>query len=60
MVIHNMLPLSGGAVIDLPAVVITAILVAAMLLWPKLTKKKLPPVGLICISAILGILVYSI
>ena len=60
MVIHNMLPLSGGAVIDLPAVIITALLVAAILLWPKLTKKKLPPIGLICISAILGIVIYSI
>ena len=60
MVIHNMLPLSGGVVFDLPAVVITAILVAAILLWPKLTKKKLPPIALICISAILGIVIYSI
>ena len=60
MVIHNMLPLSGGVGFDFPAVIITAILVAAMLLWPKLTKKKLPPIGLICISAVLGILVYSV
>ena len=60
MVIHNMLPLSGGAVIDLPAVIITALLVAAMLLWPKIMKKKLPPIALICISAILGIVIYSI
>ena len=36
------------------------ILVAAMLLYPKLTKKKLPPIALICISAILGVIVYSI
>ena len=60
MVIHNVLPLSGGAVIDLPAVIITALLVAAMLLYPKIAKKKLPPIALICISAILGIVIYSI
>ncbi len=60
MVIHNVLPLSGGVVFDLPGAIITAILVAAMLLYPKLMKKKLPPIALICISAILGIIVYSV
>ena len=60
MVVHNALPLSGDAVVDLPAVVITALLAAAMLLYPKIAKKKLPPIALICISAILGVLVYSI
>ena len=60
MVIHNVLPLSGGAVIDLPAVIITALLVAAMLLYPKIVKKKLSPIALICISAILGIVIYSV
>lgn len=59
MVIHNALPLSGGAVIDLQALLITALLAAVMLLYPEITKKKLPPIALICVSAILGIIVYS-
>ena len=45
---------------DLRAVFITAALAAAMLLFPKFTGKKLSPIGLICLSAVLGILVYGI
>jgi len=43
---------------DLKACIITAILIAAMFLYPKLTKKKLSPIMLILISAILGMIVY--
>ena len=60
MVVHNMLPLSGGMTIDIRAGIITAILVTAMLLYPKITKKKMSSIALICISAILGIVIYSI
>ena len=56
MVIHNCF----DGTVDLRALIITAILVAAMVLYPKLTKKKIPSIALICISAVLGILVYGI
>ena len=56
MVIGNCL--KGG--VDLRALIITAILAAAMVLYPKLTKKKIPSIALICISAVLGILIYGI
>ena len=54
MVVHNAL----GP--DLPALLITALLAAAMYLYPKVKKKPLSPIALICISAILGMVVYSI
>jgi len=60
MVIHNILPLSAEAAADLPAMAITVILAGVMFLYPKLTKKALSPIALICISAVLGVIVYSI
>ena len=59
MVIHNMLPLTGGTVVDFPVLLITGILAGIMLLVPKITRKPLSPIALICISAVLGIIVYS-
>ena len=56
MVIHNVLP-SGP---DMPALLITGLLAAAMYLYPKIKKKPLSPIALICISAIAGMVVYSI
>ena len=46
--------------IDLRAVIITAILTATVVIYPKLTRKKIPSIALICISAVLGIIVYGI
>ena len=57
MVIHNVLPLPG---VDIPALLITALLAGTMYLFPKLTKKPLSPIGLICISAVLGMIVHSL
>ena len=59
MVIHNALPFSGGVTVDVPSLIITAILVAIMVLYPKITKKKLSPILLICFAAILGMLIYG-
>ena len=56
MVVHNVLP-SGP---DIPALLITALLAGAMYLYPKIRKKALSPIALICISAVLGMIVYSI
>ena len=60
LVVHNIFPGTENLPFDLPGAAITAVLVALMLLVPKITKKKLSPIMLICISAILGIVVYSI
>ena len=60
LVVHNIFPGTETPLFDLPGAAITAVLVALMLLVPKITKKKLSPIMLICISAILGIVVYSI
>jgi len=56
MCLQNAFP-AGGA--DLPALLILAILVLVMAIYPKLRKKKLSPILLIVISAVLGIVVYT-
>ena len=60
MVIHNMLPLSGGRIVDLPAIVITTALLAILWLYRKWKKKPLSPISLILCAAVLGILVFGI
>ena len=60
MVLRNLLPLSGGVVYDLQGIIITVILAGIMVLYPKLTKKKLSPIALILCAAVCGMLVYGI
>ena len=60
MVIRNILPANGCLTMDGPGILITAILAAVMIFLPKITKQPLSPMGLIGISAILGILVYAL
>ena len=60
MVLRNLLPLSGGVVYDLQGIIITAILAGIMVLYPKLTKKKLSPIALILCAAVCGMAVYGI
>ena len=57
MVIHNLLP--AGWMVDFPSAMITAVLVAIMVAYPRLTKKKLSPIGLIFCAAVLGVLVFG-
>ena len=45
---------------DLRAIVLTALLAAISPLWKKFRKKKLSPITLIAISAVLGMVVYGI
>ena len=59
LVVHNMFPLTDDDPVNLPGVMITAILTAAIVFVPKITKKPLSPILLICISAVLGVIVYS-
>jgi len=46
--------------LDVKALIITLVLAAAMFLWKPLFKKNLPPTGLICIAALLGMAVYGV
>ena len=57
MVARTCLP-SGG--IDLRAVLVSAGLVVILAAYRHLRKKKLSPITLICVSAVLGIIVYGI
>lgn len=59
LVANNIFPLTSGAVVDLPALLITAIATGFLFLTPKITKTPLSPIVLICISAILGMFLYS-
>ena len=55
MIGQNCLP---GASVDILSLVITAILAAVMLLYKRITKKKLSPILLITISAVIGMIAY--
>ena len=55
MAASSCVSLSG---VDVPALLITALLCAAMALHKEVRKKKLSPILLIVISALLGMLVY--
>ncbi len=57
MVLENSLT---GFGVNVPAVLITVLLLGAMTGFKALTKKKLSPIGLIILSAVLGIVVYGI
>lgn len=55
MTVRNCLADSGP---ELTVLLISGLLAAAVILYPRITKKKLSPIGLILISALLGILLY--
>ena len=60
MVVSNCFGTLGAPAVDWKAILLTAVLATAMLLWKKLKKKKMSPILLIMLSALLGILVYGI
>ena len=57
MVVKNCFTSTGT---DIQAAVITAALVLILALYQQFAKKKLSPITLICISAMLGVIVYGI
>jgi len=59
MVLRGSLPLEGGSWY-IPGSVITVILLILPPVFHKTTKKPLSPILLICISAVLGIIFYSL
>ena len=46
--------------LDVKALLITGLLGLCLLFWHKLFKKKLSPIGLICIAALMGMLFYGV
>ena len=58
MMVRNCFP--GLQSIDLQSLLVTACLGAALWISPRLSKKKLSPIALICVSAVLGMVLYSI
>ena len=60
MVIHNMLPLAGGRIADVPGIIITAGLLGILWVYRKWKKKPLSPISLILCAAVLGVIVFGI
>ena len=58
MVLKNCFGVISNVTLDLKAVIITALLIAAMVGYQCLKKKKLSPISLIILSAVLGIIVF--
>ena len=50
--------LGKTSAVDVRALAVALALIGSMLLSPKLTKKKLSPIGLILLSAVLGVLLF--
>ena len=58
MILKNCFGTISNAVVNPSAIVITVLLVVSMFGYKRLAKKKLSPIGLIILSAILGIIVF--
>lgn len=59
MILNNALPLSSGFAAEWQAIVLTVILLAVQFGSKPVLKKKVSPILLILISAVLGIVVYG-
>ena len=57
MTLHRCFP-QAGLIPDWRALVITALLLVLRALYPKMRKKKLSPIAMIVISAVVGLLIY--
>ena len=60
LLISNCITISTDIGIDIQAVVILFVLLTAMCIYKKITKKKMPPIMLIVVSAVVGGIVCSI
>lgn len=58
MILKNCFGTISNAAVNPSAIVITVLLVVSMFGYKRLAKKKLSPIGLIILSAILGIIVF--
>lgn len=58
MILGNCIGTIGNVSVNLKAIIITIILIAVIFCYKHFVKKKLSPVGLILLSAFLGIIVF--
>lgn len=58
MVLKNCFGTISDAAVNLKAIIITVLLLASMAGYKRFKKKKLSPIGLIILSAVLGIIVF--
>lgn len=60
MVVNNCIMRDMSIGVDVLALIITGILVAVKLIYQKVSKKKMSPILLIAVSAVVGMIVYGI
>ena len=60
LIVQNCLSGSNGMNIDIISLVITLALAIIMIVYKHISKKKLPPIMLIILSAIVGMTVYAV
>lgn len=55
---HHCVPMTANTFVDISALCVAVVLITAAFLYKRLRRKKLSPIALIVLSAILGILLY--
>ena len=58
MTLHHCVPMTANTFLDISALCVSVVLITAAFLYKRLRRKKLSPIALIVLSAILGILFY--
>ena len=58
MTLHHCVPMTANTFVDISAFCVAVVLITAAFLYKRLRRKKLSPIALIVLSAILGILLY--
>lgn len=58
MTLHHCVPMTANTFLDISALCVAVVLITAAFLYKRLRRKKLSPIALIVLSAILGILLY--
>lgn len=60
MATSSVISFENGAALDVKAAIIAGVVAAIVVAWRLIKKKKASPIGLIVVSACLGILIYGI
>ena len=58
MTLHHCVSMTANTFVDISALCVAVVLITAAFLYKRLRRKKLSPIALIVLSAILGILLY--
>ena len=59
MVIHNLFASTTVIEIDRSTSLISVILIGILVIWPKVTHKKLSPIALLVFGAVLGMIIFN-